>query len=331
VHPQHWPKELDYRGKRVVVIGSGATAVTLLPALAESAAHVTMLQRTPSYIMPLPVKDRLANLLKQTLPAPTAHALIRKKSIAVNRLFYEFCRRFPKRARALIRALNVKRLPLGFPVDEHFNPPYDPWDQRLCAVPDGDLFAALRSGRASVVTDRIQTFTERGLLLASGKELPADLVITATGLNMQILGGIKLTVDGEPVRFADKLVFKGMMFEGVPNLAVAIGYTNASWTLKIGLVCEHFCRLLAHMDRHHYAVCVPERTDPNVQTRPLLDFGAGYVKRSLDDLPKQGTAMPWLTSMDYALDEKMLRKGPVADPNLRFYAKGASASRMVST
>jgi len=320
VHPQHWPEALDYRGQRVVVIGSGATAVTLLPAMAKTAAHVTMLQRTPTYVMPLPSRDRIANLFEKLLPAATAHALTRWKNIVLQRLFFAFCRRYPERARAFIRSTNIKLLPKGYPVDEHFKPPYGPWDQRLCAVPDGDLFAAIRAGTASVVTDRIETFTERGIRLASGKELQADLIVTATGLDVRLMGGLSVSVDGEPVRAQDKVAFKGMMLDGVPNFAFAVGYTNSSWTLKIGLIWEHYCRLLDYMDREGYAICVPNRDDPSMPTRPLLEFGAGYVKRALADLPRQGSAAPWLMSMDYFADERLLRHAPVDDPNLRFYA-----------
>lgn len=318
IHPQHWPENLDYRDKRVVVIGSGATAVTLLPALAGSAAHVTMLQRTPTYVMPLPSTDRIAKLLEKVLPAAKAHALTRWKNIHLQRLFFRFCQRYPARARAFIRSTNIKHLPEGYPVDEHFKPPYGPWDQRLCAVPDGDLFAAIRAGTVSVVTDRIEAFTERGIRLRSGRELEADLIVTATGLDVQLMGGISLSVDGQPVRAADRLAFKGMMLDGVPNFAFAVGYTNSSWTLKVGLIWEHYCRLLDHMDRHGYAICVPERGASSLPSRPLLEFGAGYVKRALAELPRQGAAAPWVMSMDYFHDEKLLRRGPVADPHLRF-------------
>jgi monooxygenase len=327
VHPQHWPENLDYRGKRIVVIGSGATAVTLLPAMASTAAHVTMLQRTPTYVMPLPSTDRIANLLKKVLPATAAHALTRRKNIILQRLFFLFCQRYPDRARAFIRSTNIKLLPKGYPVDEHFKPPYGPWQQRLCAVPDGDLFAAIRAGSVSVVTDRIETFTERGIRLVSGRELDADIIVAATGLNLQLMGGIPLTVDGVPVRGADKLAFKGMMLDGVPNFAFAVGYTNSSWTLKVGLIWEHYCRLLDYMDRQGHAVCVPERGQSNLPTRPLLEFGSGYVQRALADLPRQGPAAPWVMSMDYFLDEKLLRDAPVDDPNLRFYAKPQAQAR----
>ncbi|MFI6096423.1 flavin-containing monooxygenase [Lentzea sp. NPDC051213] len=317
VHPQHWPEDFDTTGKRVVVIGSGATAVTLIPALAQSAAHVTMLQRTPSYVLPLPSKDGLANLLKRLLPEDRAYALTRRKNIAQQRLIWRFCRRFPQAARRLIRWTNRKALPEGFPVDEHFNPPYDPWDQRMCIVPDGDLFKSIRAGKASVVTSPVTRFTPAGVETASGEVIEADVIITATGLNLQVAGAIGLSVDGRPVSLPDTVVYRGMMLSGVPNFALAIGYTNSSWTLKIGLLCEYFCRLLAHMDATGsdtaWAVA-----DPDMPTRPLLDFGAGYVQRSLADLPKQGPAAPWLMSMSYAEDLGLLRAGAVADEHLHF-------------
>jgi monooxygenase len=316
VHPQHWPGDLDYAGKRVLVIGSGATAVTLVPAMAETAGHVTMLQRTPSYVLPVPRNDALADRLRALLGEERAFALTRRKNIARGIGIWKFCQKYPKAARRLIRWVNTKQLPEGYPVDEHFNPPYDPWDQRLCAVPDGDLFRAIRNGTADVVTDRIETFTENGVLLASGRELEADVIVTATGLNVQAIGGISLTVDGEPVHLPDTVAYKGMMLSGVPNFALAIGYTNSSWTLKIGLLCEHFCRLLAYMDAHGYDVARPEPSDPDMPTRPFLDFAAGYIQRAVDQLPRQGDRMPWLTSMSYSSDVKLLRADSVTDPEL---------------
>ena len=318
VHPQDWPADLDCSGKRVVVIGSGATAVTLVPALAEQAAHVTQLQRTPSYVLPIPSEDRVARGLRRLLGDRLGYALARRKNILRQRMIWQFCRRWPQAARRLIRWLNARVLPEGYPVDVHFNPPYDPWDQRLCAVTDGDLFRVIRKGRASVVTDRIRSFTETGIELESGARLEADVVVTATGLNLQAFGGIPLTVDGRTVRLPDTVAFKGMMLSGVPNFAFAVGYTNSSWTLKVGLLCEHFCRLLDHMDEKGYSTCRPEVGDPAMPTRPLLDFGAGYVQRSMQDLPRQGPAYPWLMSMSYATDVRHLRNGPVEDPNLRF-------------
>jgi len=318
VHPQDWPADLDCAGKRVVVIGSGATAVTLVPALAEQAAHVTQLQRTPSYVLPIPSEDRVARGLRRLLGDRLGYALARRKNILRQRMIWQFCRRWPQAARRLIRWLNARVLPAGYPVDVHFNPPYDPWDQRLCAVTDGDLFRAIRKGRASVATDRIRSFTETGIELESGARLEADVVVTATGLNLQAFGGIPLTVDGRTVRLPDTVAFKGMMLSGVPNFAFAVGYTNSSWTLKVGLLCEHFCRLLDHMDERGHSTCRPEVGDPAMPTRPLLDFGAGYVQRSMQDLPRQGPAYPWLMSMSYLTDVRHLRHGPVEDPNLRF-------------
>jgi monooxygenase len=318
VHPQHWPADLDYRGKRVVVIGSGATAVTLVPAMAGDAAHVTMLQRSPSYIMPVPSEDAIANALRKLLGKERAYAVTRRKNIAQQRAIVGFCKRYPQAARRLIRFLNAKQLPADYPVDEHFNPDYAPWDQRLCAVPDGDLFKALSNGTASVVTDRIAEFTEGGIRLESGRELEADIIVTATGLNLQLLGGITLSVDGTPVNPAETTAYKGLMLSGVPNFAFAIGYTTSSWTLKIGLLCQHFCALLSHMDANGYTVCYPETPNPAMPTRPLLDFSAGYVQRSVHALPRQGDGAPWLTSMNYADDLKLLHADDVTDFHLRF-------------
>jgi len=326
VHPQHWPADLDYAGKRVVIIGSGATAVTLAPAMARTAAHVTILQRTPSYILSVPTVDGVAVKLRGLLGEDRAHPLIRRKSIATQRAIWLFCQRFPRAARKLIRHFTIRQLPAGYPVDVHFKPPYEPWDQRLCLVPDGDLFRALREGQASMVTDRITTFTERGIELESGGVLDADVIVTATGLNLLPFGGISITVDQEPVSLGGKVSYKGMMLSDIPNLAYAIGYTNSSWTLKVGLLCEHFCRLLDHMDKHHYDICYPQVPDPGMATRPLLDFGAGYVRRSIDDLPRQGAKAPWLTSMNYHADVRLLRKSPVIDGHLRFTKVGARQS-----
>jgi cation diffusion facilitator CzcD-associated flavoprotein CzcO len=304
-------------GKRVVVIGSGSTAVTIVPALAGQGAHVTMLQRTPTYVLPLASEDRFAERLRHLLGDRGAHALLRRRSIAIQRTLWVLAKRRPAMVRRFIRSVNVRQLPEGYPVDEHFNPPYNPWDQRLCAVPDGDLFKTIRAGLASVVTDRIATFTETGILLESGEELAADIIVTATGLNLQLFGGIQLRVDGRPVDPAETVVHRGMMLSGVPNFSIAIGYTNSSWTLKIGLVCEYFCKLLAHMDENGYDTAWAV-ADPDMPTRPLLDFKAGYVQRSLAELPKQGPTDPWLMSMSYHDDRKLLRNGDVIDENLRF-------------
>jgi monooxygenase len=296
-----------------------------VPALAETAGHVTMLQRTPSYVLPVPAEDKLANRLRKVLGEERAYPIVRRKNIAKGRLVWRFCQKHPDRARKLIRWVNTKHLPEGYPVDEHFNPPYGPWDQRLCAVPDGDLFRTIREGTAEVVTDRIVTFTERGVQLASGRELDADVIVTATGLNVQAFGGIRLTVDGAEVRLPETVAYKGVMLSGVPNLAYAIGYTNSSWTLKVGLLCEHFCRLLTYLDEHGYDAVRPELADPGMPTRPLLDFGAGYIRRAVDQLPRQGDRAPWLTSMDFRTDVGLLRAGSVEDPELHFSRAAARA------
>jgi cation diffusion facilitator CzcD-associated flavoprotein CzcO len=320
VHPQAWPEDLDYTGKRVVVIGSGSTAVTLIPAMAERAEHVTMLQRSPTYILPLPGKDPLAIALQRILGAERGYRITRRINIGRQKLIWDLSKRYPKQVRRVIRAVNKLLLPRGYDVDRHFNPRYNPWDERLCAARDGDLFRAIRQGRASVATDHIERFTERGILLRSGEELAADVIVTATGLNLLAIGGMELTVDGRGVEIADEVVYKSMMLSGVPNFAIAVGYVNASWTLKVDLVCEHFCRLIAHMDEHGYDAVVPVADDRALERRPLLDFSAGYVQRAVERFPKQGSTDPWNIEMSYASDRKRLRHGPVEDPALEFRA-----------
>ena len=322
VHPQAWPEDLDYSGKRVVVIGSGSTAVTLIPSMAEGAAHVTMLQRSPTYIMPLPGKDAIANGLRRFLSAERAYRITRRMNIARQRWIWDLSKRYPNAVRRVIRAVNKALLPRGYDVDVHFKPAYNPWDQRLCAARDGDLFKAIRKGTASVVTDRIERFTEHGILLESGDELAADVVVTATGLNLLAFGGVELTVDGERVEISDRFAYKGMMLSGVPNFAFAVGFVNSSWTLRVDLVCEHFCRMLAHMDAHGYDTMVAVADDPALEPRPLLDFDAGYVQRAVDRFPKQGSKEPWTIEMSYAADHARLRRGPVEDPALRFSGSG---------
>ncbi len=322
VHPQHWPKDLDYAGKRVVVIGSGATAVTLVPAMAEAAEHVTMLQRSPTYILSLPAQDRIADALRRRLPARRAYTIIRWKNVLLQQLSYGISRRFPKFARRLIRRGLLRELPPDYEVDTHFNPSYDPWDQRLCLVPDGDLFKAVASGDASIVTDGIETFSERGVRLASGEELEADIVITATGLNLLALGGVALSVDGTEIDIAEAVGYKGMMLSGVPNLALALGYTNASWTLKCDLVAEYVCRLLNHMDAEGYDYCVPREPGPDVEREPFLDLKAGYVMRSIHELPMQGDRAPWRLHQNYARDVLMLRRGELEDEGIEFRRAG---------
>ncbi len=318
IHPQFWPENYNYENKKVVVIGSGATAVTLVPAMADKTAHITMLQRTPTYIMPVPAKDGLGLWLKKWLPLKWAYAITRRKNVLQQRWFWLFCQRFPETARALIKSANRKSLPENYPVDEHFSPPYNPWDQRLCAVPDGDLFKALSKGKASIVTAKLKRFTKDGIELEDGRILEADTIITATGLQLQLFGGATLSIDGEELNATERLVYKGMMLDNIPNLVFAVGYTNSSWTLKVSLTCEHFCRLLAHMDENNYTICRPVRPSGEMQTRPLMDFGAGYIQRSLHMMPRQGTGAPWQMTWNYLADAKTLRKGPVEDPNLKF-------------
>ncbi len=317
VHPQHWGEEIDYAGKRVVVIGSGATAITLVPAMAGSAAHVTMLQRSPSYVVSLPAEDRIANVLRRALPAKAAYAIARWKNVLRTMASFQLARRRPAAMKALLRRALERQLPPGYDIDTHFNPRYDPWDQRLCLVPDGDLFKAIGAGRASVVTDRIETFTERGIRLASGAELEADLIVTATGLNLVVFGGMEIAIDGSEVELAQTMSYKGMLLSGVPNLALTVGYTNASWTLKCDLTCEYVCRLLNHMAAHGYRVCTPRR-DPAVAELPFIDFSSGYVLRTIDQFPKQGSKAPWRLYQNYALDILSLKRGAVEDGALEF-------------
>jgi monooxygenase len=313
VHPQHWPEDIDYDGKRVVVIGSGATAVTLVPAMAERAAHVTMLQRSPSYVVSLPAEDPIANFLRRVLPAKAAYALVRWKNVLLQTLFFQLSRRRPRLVKALIRRAVENRLPPGYDVDTHFKPHYNPWDQRLCLVPDDDLFEAIGAGRASVVTDQVETFTATGLRLASGAELGADLIVTATGLQLLPVGGMEMAVDGRDVELPKTMGYKGMMLSGVPNMAMALGYTNASWTLKCDLTHEYVCRLLNHMDEHGYRQCTPENNDPSIMEEPFIDFSSGYILRSIDKFPKQGSRQPWRLHQNYARDILALRLGEVDD------------------
>jgi cation diffusion facilitator CzcD-associated flavoprotein CzcO len=327
IHPQFWPEDLDYAGRRVVVIGSGATAITLVPALTDKAAHVTMLQRSPSYVISIPGEDPIANGLRRVLPERFAYAITRWKNVFITSLIYQLSRRRPALVKKLIRKAQLAQLPDGYAVDTHFKPHYNPWDERLCIVPDGDLFRVIRHGRASIVTDRIARFTQTGLQLESGASLNADIVITATGLNLVAFGGIKLEVDGREVVLSESMAYKGLMLSDVPNFAFVVGYTNASWTLKADLVSEYFCRLLAHMDGHGFAQAVPVNDDSSITTRPLLDFAAGYVQRSLDAFPKQGSKAPWQLGMNYAQDVVTLRHGKLDDGTMRFSGARALAVR----
>jgi cation diffusion facilitator CzcD-associated flavoprotein CzcO len=325
VHPQHWTDDVDYAGKRVVVIGSGATAVTLVPALAERAAHVTMLQRSPSYIVSLPAKDPIAGLLRRVLPAKAAYSIMRWKNVLLTMASFQLSRRRPRIMKALVRKGVERQLPRGFDVDTHFKPSYNPWDQRLCLVPNGDLFKAISEGSASVVTDHIETFTENGLKLASGAELDADLIVTATGLNLLVLGGLQIAVDGREIELSETMSYKGMMLGGVPNLAIALGYTNASWTLKCDLTCEYVCRLLNHMDEHGYRQCTAHNRDPSIAPEPFIDFSSGYVQRSIHKFPKQGSKPPWRLYQNYARDIVSLKYGEVEDGVMEFSNAGARA------
>jgi len=318
VHPQKWTDDIDYAGKRVVVIGSGATAVTLVPEMAKQASHVTMLQRSPTYVVSRPAEDKLANSLRRWLPAKLAYGLIRWRNVLFGMYFYRIARTKPEQVKANI--INMVREQLGpdYDVETHFTPRYNPWDQRLCLVPDADLFEALKSGRASVATDHIETFTETGVKLKSGKELEADIVVSATGLNLQVLNGMELTVDGQRVEPGKTMSYKGMMYRDVPNLASSFGYTNASWTLKCDLTCEYVCRILNHMTKTGMRQATPRNTDPTIGEAPWLDFSSGYVQRTIDKFPKQGTRAPWKLHQNYALDLMNLRFSAVDDGVMEF-------------
>lgn len=329
VHPQKWTEDIDYAGKRVVVIGSGATAVTLVPELAKTAAHVTMLQRSPTYIVARPQEDSIANWLRRHFPAKFAYGVTRWKNVLLGMWFFNMCRRQPERMKQRLLQLVKRQLGDTCDVDRHFTPSYNPWDQRLCLVPNGDLFRTLRQGKASVVTDHIETFTEQGLKLRSGAELAADLIVTATGLNLQVLGNVALTVDGRPVEPPRTMSYKGMMYSDVPNLATAFGYTNASWTLKCDLTCEYVCRLLNYMDVHGYRQCTPRNEDPSITTTPWIDFTSGYVQRSIEQFPRQGTKAPWRLYQNYALDLMNLRFAAVDDGVMRFSSPATVSSPAV--
>ena len=322
IHPQHWPEDFDATGKRIVVIGSGATAVTLIPNLADAAEHVTMLQRTPSYIMSLPGRDPLAEWLRTKLPAKLAYPIVRWKNVLVTTGFYQFSRRFPGAARKVLRRLTQKQLP-NVDVDVHFNPPYNPWDQRLCLVPDGDLFRTLRKGQASIATGRIARFTEKGIELESGEHLDADVIVTATGLNLLPMGGMSLTLDGTPVDVSKAVSYKGMMLSGVPNFTMVIGYTNASWTLKADLINQYVCRLINPLDAEGYVSATPV-APPEGGDEPFLDLASGYVQRSLGSLPKQGSRKPWKLHQNYIRDVQLMRRGPLDDEGMTFQRRASA-------
>ncbi|MGH3721407.1 MAG: flavin-containing monooxygenase [Pseudonocardiaceae bacterium] len=317
VHPQRWPEDLDYAGKQVVVIGSGATAVTLVPAMAEQAAHVTMLQRSPSYVASLPSRDAVADALRRRLPPTVAYPLARWKNALLATLIFQLSRRAPGVMKSLFRKGATAQLPEGYDVGTHFTPRYNPWDQRLCLVPNGDLFKAIRGGRASVVTDHIETFTEHGIRLASGAELAADIVVTATGLNVLAIGGMTLSVDGADIDLGRTVTYKGLMLSGVPNFALTFGYINASWTLRADLISEYVCRLLNHMGRHGYQACTPLAPD-TPQREPMIGLQSGYVQRSVAVLPKQGATAPWRQHQNYPQDVLLMRHSSLEDEGIRF-------------
>ena len=318
VHPQKWSQGLRYDGKRVIVIGSGATAVTLIPAMAESAAQVVMLQRSPTYIVARPSEEALAQRFGRRLPAWLTHAIVRWKNIGLQLYLFRLSRRKPAAVRAGILKLAQAAIGPGIDAAKHFNPRYEPWDQRVCLVPDGDLFAALRSGKASVVTGEIETFTETGLRLVSGETLDADMIVTATGLKLRLMGGIKIEVDGKPVEVGTTTIYKSVMFSDVPNLASVFGYTNASWTLKSDLIAGYVCRLLDHMDRRGYAICTPRQGDARMAEEPTLPLTSGYIQRAKNLLPRQGARKPWRMNQNYALDVIALRFAPIDDGVLEF-------------
>jgi monooxygenase len=318
VHPQSWPEDLDYGGKRIVVIGSGATAVTLVPALAKTAAHVTMLQRSPTYIVARPSDDVAADWIRRLLPARLALRLIRWKNVLLGMYFYNLSRRKPDRVKQEILRLVREQLGPDYDVEKHFTPSYNPWDQRICVAPDADLFVDIRSGKASVVTDEIETFIESGIRLKSGDLLQADIIVTATGLKLKSLGGIQVSIDGTPVNLAGGLSYKGMMYRGVPNFSFTLGYTNASWTLKCNLVAEYICRLLNHMSAHGYDRATPVGREPAVADKPSLNLSSGYIERGIDLLPKQGSERPWKFHQNYAMDLLDLRFSAVDDGTMEF-------------
>ena len=312
IHPQKWTKDIDYTNKKVVIIGSGATAVTLLPAMTDKAAHVTMLQRSPTYVISVPEEDIISNKLRRFLPEKLVYRLGRTRNVGLTMMFYRLSREKP----ALIRRFLLKqvRRQVGKDFDmTHFSPNYKPWDERVCAVPDGDLFKVLKQGKASIVTDHIDCFTEKGIRLTSGKELEADLIVTATGLNLQLFGGMAVTVDGKEMKMGETMNYKGAMFRDVPNLAMTFGYTNASWTLKADLTSEFVCRLLNTMDKKGVKQCTPRNTDPSVVEENFLNLASGYIQRAAGNLPKQGNKSPWKLYQNYALDMAMLRLGSVED------------------
>jgi monooxygenase len=318
VHPQAWPEDLDYAGKKVVVIGSGATAITLIPSMAKDAGHVTMLQRSPTYITSRPKNDPVVKLIRSVLPARLSAPLIKWVFALGTQATYFISKRNPELVKKVLRRGLERQLPKGYDIDTHFTPSYNPWDQRLCVVPNGDLFKAISAGKASVVTDHVAEFTETGIRLRSGEELEADIVVTATGLQLLFIGGIEVTVDGDAVDVGNRLTYKGMMLEGVPNMALAVGYTNASWTLKCDLTCGYVTRLLNHLHDTGLRQCTPVNTDTSVSPVPLLGLNSGYINRSADEFPKQGSRFPWQVHQSYIRDYRAMKLQGVVDDAMVF-------------
>ncbi|MDI1259504.1 NAD(P)/FAD-dependent oxidoreductase [Aquabacterium sp.] len=324
LHPQFWPEKLDYSGKRVVVIGSGATAITLIPSMTDKAQHVTMLQRTPSYVISVPQFDPMVRFLLKFLPEMTVYKISRARNNFITQSIFKLSRKYPNFMRkALLKQVKMQVGP-NFDM-KHFTPPYNPWDQRLCAVPNGDMFKVLRKGKASVVTDHIDRFTDKGILLKSGKVLEADIIVTATGLNMRLFGGMQMSVDGKDIEMNKHISYKGLMFSDIPNLSNTFGYTNASWTLKADLIAEYVCRLLKHMDKTGTRIAVPERNDPNVKAGPLLDMSSNYVARAEHHLPKGADRAPWKLYQNYKLDTEQLHNGALEDGVMAFRKAGAAS------
>lgn len=320
IHPQKWPENLQYEQQKVVVIGSGATAVTIVPKMAEKAERVTMLQRSPTYVVSAPAEDKLANFCNSILPHKVAYTLNRWRKILMQRFGFYMARKYPNYMSKTLIDKVQKELGDDYDVQKHFTPNYNPWDQRICLVPDGDLFEAIKADKAEVVTDHIESFTERGLLLKSGKTLDADIIITATGLDFQLLSGIDYTVDGKAVDLSKTISYKAMMFSDIPNLSLAFGYTNASWTLKCDLSNQYVCRLLKYMEEHGYQQCTPRQNDPNLELEDWLDFSSGYIRRKMHTLPKQGTKKPWRLDQNYLVDRKMIGKSKIDDGVMEFRA-----------
>jgi monooxygenase len=327
VHPQHWPEDLDYTDKKIIVVGSGATAITLIPALVNSGSgHVTMLQRSPTYIGSLPSVDPFAARANRLLPSRLAHMANRWKAIAFSTFQYQLARKRPAYMRNLLMTMAQRRLPKGYDVEKHFGPKYNVWDQRLCLAPDADFFRTIRHGKADVVTDTIDRFTKTGIKLTSGEELQADIIVTATGLNMQLLGGVQPTRNGETFDLTSLMTYKGCMFSGVPNFIITFGYTNASWTLKADLVSEFGCRLLNHMDANGFETVEPQRPGNDVDELPFMDFNPGYFQRSAHLLPKSGSRAPWRLKQNYLFDMRTIRRGKIDDEGLQFSKKRASVA-----